>query len=107
MALHIRGPWQDLSGRDDLPGHMGVFELADAGGRILYVGYAGGRSRFGLRSEVAAAAADVPAACRCRIEVTTAYLTRWQELLMLHRAVHGSLPPGNPALPGLGRLHPA
>jgi hypothetical protein len=103
----MRGPWHELESSDALPGHMGVFELADAGGRIVYIGYAGGRSRFGLRGEVAAAAARLPAARRYRVEVTTAYLTRWQELLMVHGADHGGLPPGNPPVPGLGRLDPA
>lgn len=100
-------PWQDLSEVERLPGHMGVFQLADARGRVIYIGYAGGRSLFGLRGEVAGAVARLPEARTCRVEVTTAYLTRWQELLMVHRSDFGTLPTGNDPVPGLGRLHPA
>jgi len=85
---------------------MGVYELADATGAVLRIGYAGGRSRFGLRGEIAAAASALAGARAFRYEVTTAYLTRYQELLMLHQADHGRLPPHNPPEPGLGRLSP-
>jgi hypothetical protein len=41
-----------------------------------------------------------------RFEFTHGYLTRWQELLMLHQAAYGALPPGNAADAGrIGRLH--
>jgi hypothetical protein len=87
---------------------MGVFELADAHGRVLLVGYAGGRSRFGLRGEIEDALGRYPAAMAFRLEVTTAYLTRYQELLMAHVADHGSLPIHNIDDPRrLGRLSPA
>jgi len=89
-----------------LPGHMGVYELADADGTVLLIGYAGGRSRFGMRGEIAAAVERTPGAARFRYEVTTAYLTRYQELLMVHQAEFGWLPPGNAPEPGLGRLSP-
>jgi len=107
VAIRLEKPWQELAGVRDLPGHMGVFELADARGRVIYVGFAGGRSQFGLRGEVTAAVAQMPTASGFRVEVTTAYLTRWQELLMVHRADHGQLPVGNDAVTGLGRLSPA
>jgi hypothetical protein len=105
VSVRLTKPWQPCGGYQALPGHMGVFELADDAGQVLYVGYAGGRSRFGLRGEIAAAA-DRLAASRFRYEVTTAYLTRWQELLMGHRAATGALPPGNADVTGLGRLSP-
>jgi hypothetical protein len=84
---------------------MGVFQLADDAGSVIYVGFAGGRSRFGLRGEIRSAA-DRLDACQYRYEVTTAYLTRYQELLMAHRAVTGELPVGNEPMPRLGRLSP-
>jgi hypothetical protein len=34
------------------------------------------------------------------------YLTRWQELLMIHEADHGVVPSGNERPRSLGRLHP-
>jgi len=44
---------------------------------------------------------------KVRYEVNTAYLTRYQELLMTHRADHGALPPGNAEEKlRLGRLSP-
>ena len=70
-------------------------------------GVAGGRSRFGLRGELEAELARRGPGFRFRVEVNTQYHTRFRELLMLHRADHGTLPPENEAPPGLGRLHPA
>ena len=109
MAIHLEKPWQPLTSEaiETLPGQLGVFELADDLGRVLYIGYAGGRSLFGLRSEVARARARAPDARRFRTEVTMQYLTRHQELLMLHVADHGAVPEGNrgEAL-RLGRLSP-
>jgi len=86
---------------------MGVFELADEADNILFVGYAGGRSLFGLRGELASALRN-SRATRYRYEVTTAYLTRYQELLMVYEADHGGLPPENDStgVPTLGRLSP-
>jgi hypothetical protein len=107
VTIRLEKPWQELASIDALPGHMGVFELVDVQGQIIYIGFAGGRSQFGLRGEVAASAARMTSACGFRIEVTTAYLTRWQELLMVHRADHGRLPAGNASVSGLGRLSPA
>lgn len=90
-----------------VPGQLGVYQLADPGGRVIFIGYAGGRSRFGLRGELGAElerrGADTT---RFRYEVNMQYMSRFQELLMIHRADHGALPPENPETPGLGRLHP-
>lgn len=92
-----------------LSGNLGVYQLADAAGEIVYIGAATGLSRFGLRGEVAAKAADPPAgATQFRVEVNTAYRTRHGELLAVHMHDHGRLPAGNddvdPAR--LGRLSP-
>lgn len=106
MGVWLDKPWRDCGDLQALPGHMGVFELADSDGRVLFVGYAGGRSRFGLRGEIQAAVGMLPGATGYRYEVTTAYLTRYQELLMAHRARDGALPPGNGEVAGLGRLSP-
>ncbi len=107
MAVRLVKPWRPLAGLDPagLPGQLGVFELGDAAGRVVFIGYAGGRSRFGLRSAITAAAAAVDEASRFRFEVTTAYLSRYHELLMAHVADHGDLPPANPPMT-LGRLSP-
>ena len=101
-------PWISLTSADigAVPAQLGVFELADAEGEVVYIGYAGGRELFGLRSALdAAMAADGPRAVSFRYELTHGYLTRWEELLMVHQAQHGRLPAGNQDHPHrLGRL---
>ena len=76
-------------------------------GRVVRIGYAGGRSLFGLRGELGAAlsAGEAP---RFRVEVTAQYLSRYEELLMVHKADFGDLPPGNAseARRRIGRLSP-
>ena len=109
MAIRLTKPFVELSAEraHALPATLGVYELADAGGRVVHVGYAGGRSLFGLRGALEREAAERRhGATQFRCEVTSAYLSRWRELLMLHVADHGALPPGNPHPPRLGRLSP-
>ncbi len=99
MSLGIRQPPIELDGLDDqiLPGQLGVFELCDADRRVRYIGYAGGREPFGLRSAIGRAVPHLsPPARFVRWELTHGYLSRWKELLMLHVAEHGVLPPDNP-----------
>lgn len=106
MAIRMEKPWRSLPAAKDLPGQLGVFQLADADGCVLYVGYAGGRSKFGLRSAVVDAGNEVTNASQFRVEITTAYLTRYRELLMAHVADQGELPVANSPEPRLGRLGP-
>ena len=107
MSIRLQKPWREREAAHGLPGQLGVFELADAAGQILYLGYAGGHSRFGLRSAVLDALARMPEASSFRVEVNTAYLTRYRELLMAYVADHGALPPANEPEPTLGRLGPS
>ena len=79
----------------------------DAEGRTVAFGFAGARSLFGLRSELIAMAEAPPhGATQFRVEVNQQYHTRFRELLMVHQADHGQLPPVNAEDPpiGLGRL---
>src|SRR5262245_41368146 len=105
MKLHLDKPWIELTAESvrKLPGQMGVFQLADEAGGVLYIGFAGGKSLFGLRSEIEK---RIGSAARFRYEVNNQYQTRWRELLMLHRAAHGDVPTMNQRepLPKLGRL---
>ncbi len=114
----LRKPWQrfDPANLKAIPATLGVYEVADAQGRTLYIGYAGGRSLFGLRGEIAQHfGPDNPnpvtraEAALYRYEVTSAYLSRWYELLTLYYEAHHHLPPGNRATgdlpPKLGRFH--
>lgn len=111
MAVRMTKPWRPLTVEEakKLSGNLGVYQLADAAGEIVYIGAATGLSLFGLRGEVIAKAETPPAgATQFRVEVNTAYRTRHGELLAAHMYDHGCLPAGNtdvdPAR--LGRLSP-
>ena len=112
MALRLRldKPWKPLTAETAarLPGQLGVYQVADAGGTILFIGQAGARSPFGLRSELQREFNERGAGCQFRVEVNQQYRSRWFELLMVHQADHGSLPPDNARNPppALGRLSP-
>ena len=77
----------------DVGCHMGVYELASPRGEVVLIGFAGGRSVFGLKGELRRIL-QVPGRERSsfRYEITTAYLSRYRELLMVHVADHGSVP---------------
>jgi hypothetical protein len=106
-GLAISKPWTALT-EDEitaLPAQLGVFEVADRHETIVLIGYAGGRQPFGLRSALGSILNDGTAGELFRVELTHGYLTRWEELLMVHQAVHGRLPFGNADHPfELGRL---
>jgi hypothetical protein len=109
MGIRLAKPWTPLAleAIRALPGQLGVFELADGEGRVLQIGYSGGRSLFGLRSAIDDARRQHSGAVKFRYEVTMQYLSRYQELLMLHKADHGTLPEGNAGeRMTLGRLSP-
>jgi hypothetical protein len=110
MGVRLEKPWRELTAANvaALAGELGVYQLGDADGRVLRIGYAGGRTLFGLRSELEAALKGGGEAAKFRTEVTSNYLSRYEELLMVHKADHGALPPGNTAEGdrNLGRLTP-
>lgn len=108
MSIRLTKPWIDLGSvdSDDLPAQLGVFELADGDGQVVYIGYAGGREPFGMRTALLAAA-ETTGATRYRCELTHGYLSRWEELLMVHRHDHGALPVHNdPVTTPKGTLSP-
>jgi len=110
IRLRLDKPWQKLTPDEAtrLPGQLGVYQIADAQGTILFIGQAGARSAFGLRSELQREARERGDGCQFRVEVNMQYRTRWFELLMVHQADHGSLPRDNAQdPPPLGRLSPA
>lgn len=107
--MRLTKPWlSEAEALARLHGNLGVFQLADATGNVLLIGFAGGLSKFGLLGEVRAAFAANPAATQVRYEITTAYHTRYRELLMLHQADHGAWPVRNTdaATITLGQLSP-
>lgn len=97
MAIEMTKPWKPLDTGEvrRLPGTTGVYELGDGDGNVLFIGFAGGKSRFGLRGELERHLQAPGAATRCRVEVNTQYLTRYEELLMAYASRHGGLPPMN------------
>ena len=107
MNLRLAKPWLELNAETlaHVPGQLGVYQLADAHEGVLYIGYAGGKSLFGLRSELQRHLGNTTAVL-FRFEVNMQYLTRHKELLMLHKADHAQLPAMNAAEPPvrLGRL---
>ena len=108
--IRLDKPWRPATETElaRLTGQLGVFELADEQERTLFIGCADGRSLFGLKSAVAEALRGQPDASRFRVEVTTAYRSRYLELLMVFQADHGTLPRCNRLAdtPPLGRLSP-
>ncbi len=109
IRLRLDKPWRPLTAEElaRLPGQLGVYQVADATGAILFIGQAGARATFGLRSELQRELAERGAGHQFRVEVNMQYRTRWFELLMVHKADHGSLPADNAKNPPpLGRLSP-
>lgn len=107
--IRFRGEWQplDVDSVAKVGGHMGVYELSAPKGDVVFIGYAGGRSVFGLRGELGdKLAMHGRRDMWFRYEVTTAYLSRYKEALMVHVADHGSVPAENDADEPLGRLSP-
>ena len=111
MALRLEKPWLPLA-PDEVeraPGHLGVYEIATSSGEVVYVGFAGGRSLFGLRGALREELERREPGAQFRYEVNAQYSSRYRELLMVHRADRGQLPRDNAANPPprLGRLSPA
>ena len=109
MAIRLEKDWIPLTEEAvaRLPGQLGVYQIADDAGQVVFIGCAGGRSLFGLRSELEAELERRGSgSARFRYEVNMQYSSRYRELLMVHHADHGRLPEDNEAPPGLGRLSP-
>ncbi len=74
MSVRLTKPW--LSNEQALAkvrGQMGVYQLADVDGEVIYMSYAGGRSLGGLRGEITRSLAEQAHACQVRYEITTSY----------------------------------
>ena len=111
MAVRLTKAWipLDQAHIDKLTGHLGVYQLANRWGEISYIGVAGGRSRFGLKGELAAKLAVPLTEVTCfRLEINMAYRTRHIELLQTFVHDHGRLPRHNTDvdIARLGRVRP-
>ena len=117
--MGIRKPWIFASAEAirAVPAVVGVYEIADAEGALLYIGQAGGREPFGLRSRLALhfGGGEANAVLRerghsFRWEANQQYTTKRLEMLMQYqRDTASDWPPGNAAgdwrdMPQLGRL---
>ncbi len=111
MGIRLDKPWQPLNDAaiEALPSQLGVYHVADAAGRVLSVGYAGARERFGIQSALEREMQlHGGAAALFRCEFTSNYRSRWDELLMLHLADHGELPElQRDQAQRVGRLNPS
>lgn len=112
MSIRLEKTWHALNEVEvsRLGCELGVYQLADERGHVVRIGYAGGRSLFGLRGELKNELANHPGErLQFRVEITSQYMSRYEELLMIHKADHGGLPEHNAADRGrrIGRIHPA
>ena len=105
--MPLKKPWTDATPENlgRAPAALGVYEIGDADGTLLYIGFAGGRSRFGLRGEITNRIgrhhpdAGGAGGAKFRYEVNQMYLRRYVELLERDVKASGGLPPKN-LLPG-------
>ena len=109
MSIRLDKPWIEFSKQsiDRLTGHLGVYQLGNAEKEIIYIGFAGARSRFGLRGELVKwLELDDIAISFFRLEVTMAYKTRHTELLQIFLHDFKRLPLANKNMnvTSLGRL---
>jgi hypothetical protein len=109
MAVRLDKAWMRLTAENvaAMSAHLGVYQLANDTGEIVYIGVAGGRSPFGLKGALLDALQTPPVgACQFRYEVNMAYHTRYLELLQAYRHDFGRLPVGNVDVDerSLGRL---
>jgi hypothetical protein len=109
-SIRLEKRWRALERSEvaELPAQLGVYQIAEPSGEVVRIGYAGGKSRFGLRGELEREAAErAGAGALFRCEVNMQYMSRYQELLMVHLADHGRLPRDNDERPErIGRLGP-
>ena len=121
--MPIRKAWLRPSAESirAIPAVVGVYEIADAEGNLLYIGQAGGREPFGLRTRIGLhfgfdASGDDPnpvlreRGAQFRWEANQQYTTKRLEMLMQYQRDEGrEWPPAHPAgdwrdRPQLGRL---
>lgn len=112
MAVRLNKTWVPLDKEhvDKVAAHLGVYQLGNKRGDILYIGVADARSRFGLKGELTSQLNDKFTDATCfRIEVNMSYRTRHLELLQAFVHDHERLPACNIEIDmaSLGRLRPA
>ena len=109
MSIRLEKPWQALNSENinRLQGQLGVYQIANEQKEILSINYSGGRSLFGLRGDLLDLLEEKKGEkLYFRYEVNMQYMTRHEELLMIHMADFGELPEHNQKIRKhkLGRL---
>ena len=106
MSVRLLKKWVPIEAATErLKGNMGVFQVADDLEEVIYIGYAGSKSHFGLRGEVISISEEITEAVFVRWEITTGYWSRFKELMMLHQFDYGRSPQKNKPV-NLGNLSP-
>ena len=106
MSIRLDKEWIAVSeAMRRLKGNMGVFQLADSNKEIIYIGFAGAKSYFGLKGEVLKSSEQFDETVFVRWEVTTGYWSRYKELMMIYQFDHEQGPKENKTI-NLGRLSP-
>jgi hypothetical protein len=106
----MTGEWRTLTEESaaTAPATVGIIQLADPDQRIIDIQFVGAHATFGMRGVLGAVAAHL-GQLMFRYEVNAQYLTRYDELLMVHHFQFGELPARNRdrgcRVPG--RLHPS
>lgn len=97
MSIRMEKPWKPLTSEQtkNMPAQLGTFQISDTELDIVYIGYAGGRSLWGLRGALQEQLAKRGEGFNFRVEVNQQYLSRWEELLKIHKFDYGAVPPDN------------
>jgi hypothetical protein len=104
--MPLRKPWESYDPAEwkELSGSYGVYELADVQDNVIYIGFAGSRSRFGLRGKIMDhfSEKEINPVIRDRVakfryEVNSMDYSRWVDLLGRFHEDHDKLPEGNEA----------
>ncbi|MGC2486059.1 MAG: hypothetical protein WA359_07445 [Acidimicrobiales bacterium] len=98
MSVRMNSPWLDFNASEvaAIGGYLGVYEVRTRDGEIVRIGYAGGLSQFGLRGELENLLARYGNGfVQLRVEITSSYLSRYQELVAVHLNDHGRMPCDN------------
>ena len=110
MTIRLDKAWTPLTDENlkSIKGQLGVYQLGSDDTGVTFIGCADARTLFGLKGELQAHL-DEGSQTSFRVEVTSAYQTRYRELLMVFYADHHAYPRDNDEskLPRLGRLSPA
>lgn len=108
MTAGMTKTWLDATAEQlqDIAVSTGVYEVRAHSGEVLTIGYAGTHEVFGLRSKLGLVLAGLDDKVQFRYEQHVIYQTRFVEIVLDHRARHGSTPGqlGGPADSVAGRL---